>query len=392
MDAASLKQEMSAELQRILQFWLEETVDREHGGFYGRIENDLTVRRQAPKGLVLCARILWTFSRAYRTNPQQPYLETAQRALAYLERFFRDPVYPGYFWMVDYRGNPLETKKQLYGQAFHLYAVTEYVMATGQKELLPLASQLFGIVEKGYDSQYGGYLEAFARDWTEEKNLRLGERDQNDKKSMNTHLHILEAYTNLYRIWPDPRLREALRRLVHTTLTRIINRRSGHFILFFDEDWTPKSPMVSYGHDIEGSWLLMEAAYVLDDEALVTECGRIALQMVDAVCREGVDADGGVMWEGNAQGAVDTDKHWWGQAEAIVGFINAWQMSGEQRYWEMAVSNWRFVKTRILDPVHGEWFWRTTKTGRPVLTEPKVSEWKCPYHNSRACFEVLERL
>ncbi|MDF2923689.1 MAG: N-acyl-D-glucosamine 2-epimerase [Paenibacillaceae bacterium] len=392
MNTAALKQEMSGELERILQFWLQETVDEENGGFHGWIDSDMTIRPQAPKGLVLHARILWTFSRAYRHDPKAEYLAMAERALHYLESCFRDQEHPGYFWMVDAQGQPLQTKKQIYGQAFHLYAVSEFIQATGRKELLSLALELFEIVEKSYDPVHGGYLEAYARDWTQETDLRLGEHDQNDKKSMNTHLHILEAYTNLYRIWQEERLEQAFRRLIDITMEQIIDQDSGHFKLFFDEDWTCKSDIISYGHDIEGSWLLVEAAHVLGDSALMEQVSRVALAMAEAVYQEGVDPDGGVMWEGNPQGLTDTDKHWWNQAEAVVGFVNAWQMSGDERYWQMAVRNWNFIKEHIIDREHGEWFWRTDRGGTPLRGDPKVNEWKCPYHNSRACYEIMERL
>jgi cellobiose epimerase len=392
MNSISLKQEMSGELDRILRFWMEHTQDMENGGFYGRIEHDMTLRPLAPKGLVLHARILWTFSRAYRNDPLPEYLQLAERALDYLEACFRDTEYPGYYWMVDYKGMPLAMKKQMYGQAFYLYAISEYIQASGLTELLPLAVELFDVVERSYDPVHGGYLEAFARDWSTESDLRLGEHDYNAKKTMNTHLHILEAYTNLFRIWPDARLRTAFRSLIEITLDRIIDAKSGHFMLFFDEDWTSKADLVSYGHDIEGSWLIMEAAHVLGDEELLKRCSSIALHMAEAVYNEGVDEDGGLMWEGNAQGLTDTDKHWWGQAEAIVGFINAWQMCGDERYRDTAVRIWNFTKTFIIDHDNGEWIWKTDRSGTPFLSDPKVNEWKCPYHNGRACFEIMERL
>jgi cellobiose epimerase len=387
-----LKREMSLELDQILQFWMKHTIDRDNGGFIGRIDSDMTVHPEAPKGLVLNARILWTFARAYRHDPKPEYLTTADRALEYLEAYFRDPEYIGYYWMVDYQGNPLQTKKQIYGQAFYLYGVTEYILATGRTEWLGLAEELFEIVEKSFDPVHSGYMEAYARNWTEEEDLRLGEHDQNDKKSMNTHLHILEAYTNYYRVCRNGKLEQQLRRLIVDTIDRIININTGHFRLFFDEDWSIKSDIISYGHDIEGSWLLLEAAEVLGDQSLIERSKQAALIMADAVLKEGVDTDGAVMWEGNASGVVDPDKHWWGQAEAVVGFVNAWQITGEERYWKAAADCWRFIREYVIDPVNGEWYWKTDKSGKPSLAESKVNEWKCPYHNGRACFEIIERL
>lgn len=392
MDFSGLKEEMSRELEQILQFWFRHTVDNEQGGFYGRIDSDMTVHPQAPKGLVLNARILWTFARAYRHEPKPEYLFMADRALEYLETYFRDPEFPGYFWLVDHQGRPLETKKQIYGQAFYLYGVAEYMLATGRSDLLNLAEQLFAIVEKSFDPVHGGYLEAYARDWTEVGDLRLSEHDQNDKKSMNTHLHVLEAYTHYYRICPSDKLERQLRRLITDMLERIIDLDKGHFHLFFDEDWTRKSKLISYGHDIEGSWLLMEAAEVLGDAALIERSRQAALRMAAAVLAEGVDTDGAVMWEGDADGVVDTDKHWWGQAEAIVGFVNAWQMTGDEKYGQAAIACWRFTREHVIDRRNGEWFWKTDRSGRASLAEDKVNEWKCPYHNGRACFEIIERL
>ncbi|MEW9700195.1 AGE family epimerase/isomerase [Paenibacillus sp. SI8] len=392
MNPALLKQEMSSELEHILQFWMQHTIDRQHSGFYGRIDSDMTVHPEAPKGLVLNARILWTFARAYRHEPKPEYLDIAERALEYLETYFRDSEYPGYFWMVDYQGNPLQTKKQIYGQAFYLYAISEYILATGREDLLNLAEQLFEIVEKSFDPVHGGYLEAYARNWSEEGDLRLGEHDQNDKKSMNTHLHILEAYTNYYRVCKSTKLEKQFHRLIVDTIERIIDLDKGHFHLFFDEDWSLKSNLVSYGHDIEGSWLLLEAAEVLGDPTLIERSKQAALRMAEAVLEEGVDSDGAVMWEGDADRVLDTDKHWWGQAEAVVGFVNAWQLTGEERYWKAAADCWHFIREHIIDKDNGEWYWRTDKGGKPSLAESKVNEWKCPYHNSRACFEIIERL
>lgn len=392
MQPQQLSQEMSAELDNILQFWLTHTQDHMNGGFIGRIDSDMTVHPQAPKGLVLHARILWTFARAYRHEPRPEYRMMADRALHYLETRFRDPIHPGFFWTVDHLGQPLDTKKQIYGQAFYLYGIAEYILATGRTELLDLAGELFEIIEKSYDPVHSGYADVFARDWSRDDSLRLGEQDQNAVKTMNTHLHVLEAYTNYFRVNRSSRLEAQLRRLLEDTLQHIVNRENGHFLMFFEEDWTSMTEIISYGHDIEGSWLLLEAAEVLGDEALLTRTQEIALGMADAVLREGVDTDGGVMWEGDAAGVLDGDKHWWGQAEAVVGFLNAWQLSGEDRYWQAAANCWIFTRDHILDRTNGEWFWKTDRAGTPAQEDPKVSEWKCPYHNSRACFEIITRL
>ncbi|WP_438447617.1 AGE family epimerase/isomerase [Gorillibacterium sp. sgz5001074] len=391
MKPAELKQEMSAELDRILHFWMNHTVDPVHGGFHGRVECDLTTDPSAPKGLVLNARILWTFSRAYRNDPQPRYLEMAERALAYIERVFRDPEYGGYYWLVAPDGSPIQSKKMTYGHAFYLYGAAEYILASGRTELLPLTEELFALVERSFDPIRSGYVEAFARNWTEEGDLRLGDQDPNDKKSMNTHLHVLEAYTQYYRVRPTPVLAERLRRILTDMLERIIDPATGHFSLFFDEDWHVKSNLISYGHDIEGSWLLMEAAHVLGDAELKDRAAQAALRMADASLVRGVDSDGAMMWDGNMEGILDSDKHWWVQAEAVVGFVNAWQMSGEARFWDAAIGCWRFIRSHLITP-SGEWYWKTDRSGRPSHAEGLVNMWKCPYHNARACFEIIERL
>lgn len=392
MNPIQLKKEMSVELTSILQFWLENTIDHQNGGFIGRMGSQKEIDYDAPKGLVLNARILWTFARAYRHQQNPEYLNIINRALQYVEEHFRDSEFPGYFWMVDNKGNPLQTKKQIYGQAFYLYAISEVILATGRKELLGLAEEIFEIVEKSFDPVYGGYLEAYTREWTQEDDLRLGEHDQNDKKSMNTHLHILEAYTNYYRVCQSPKLVQQFRRLIVDTIERIIDNDKGHFHLFFDDDWSLKSNIISYGHDIEGSWLLMEAAEVLGDKVLIERSRQVSLRMADAVLAHGVDADGAVMWEGTDSEVIDSDKHWWGQAEAVVGFVSAWQLTSDDRYWNAAVDCWSFIQNHIVDREKGEWFWKTDRSGNPSLNEDKVNEWKCPYHNGRACFEIIERI
>nr|WP_155987914.1 AGE family epimerase/isomerase [Gorillibacterium massiliense] len=392
LETKQLKQEMSAELSNILQFWLTKTVDNERGGFYGFLSDDLTIDHEGPKGLVLNARILWTFSRAYRMQPKPEYLSMANRALQELEGRFRDMEYGGYYWVLNPDGTPLQDRKQIYGQAFVMYAVSEFMMATGGEETLPLIRELFEIVERSFDAEYNGYFEAYTRDWKLEEDLRLSIHDQNDKKSMNTHLHIMEAYTNAYRVWPNADLGAKLKNLIIITLEKIIDPSTHHFILFFDEKWTAKSDKISYGHDIEGSWLLVEAAEVLGDEELLAQVKREAIRMADAVYEEGIDEDGAILNEADPTGLIDTDKDWWPQAETVVGFVNAWQLTGLQSYLDAAIRTWVFIREHVVDKENGEWFWKVDRTGTPLREHPKVNQWKCPYHNSRACFEIIERL
>lgn len=387
---ASIKQELES---NILGFWMKHTVDEKNGGFYGYISRDLTINPEAGKSLVLNTRILWTFASAYRITGNEHYLNIADRAYEYVSEHFVDPEYGGLYWMVDAAGQPAETKKQVYGQAFAIYAYSEYYRATGNESALQQAIDLFHTLERySYDDQFMGYFEALTREWQETDDNSLSEKDLNEKKSMNTHLHVMEGYTNLYRVWKSDELRSKLKELIEITIKHIINPVNAHFILFFNEQWNYKSEHISYGHDIEGSWLLVEAAEVLGDEALLSAAKESAIRMADATLNEGVDADGGLLNEAGPEGLLDTHKDWWPQAEAVVGFYNAYQMTGEEKYREAAVRSWAFIERFIVDKEHGEWHWSVNRDGSPSDNVQKVSPWKCPYHNGRACFEMIERL
>lgn len=386
--------ELEEELKStILGFWMKRTINEKHGGFVGEIKHDMTVEEDADKGLVLNARILWTFASAYRTYKDEAYLTIAQRAYNELDSSFRDRTNGGLYWMVSATGEPVENKKQVYGQAFAIYALAEYYRATEVGEALEWAKELYLLIEKhAYDPAHRGYIEALAADWTQTDDLSLSGKDLNERKSMNTHLHVLEAYTNLYRVWQPEGLRMKLADLIDIHLDKIVNADNHHFLLFFDDEWTPKTGHISYGHDIEGSWLMCEAADVLGDEARIAHVRQEALAMADATLAEGIDTDGGVFNEADGKGHLDDSKDWWPQAEAMVGFLNAHQLTGDEKYWQAARNSWTFIKAYISDPVNGEWHWQVTREGVPVTEHPKVDPWKCPYHNGRACLEGLERL
>lgn len=385
---------IEAELKdNILQFWLENTVDEENGGFYGFISRDSTVNPQADKGLVLNTRILWTFSTAFRLYGESRYLEMADRAYRYITRYFTDPQHGGLYWMLDYKGAVKLSKKQVYGQAFAIYAFSEYYRATGDEGALTQAVELFYVLERhSYDPVGKGYIEALARDWSETNENSLSDKDLNAKKSMNTHLHVLEAYTNLYRVWPEPALRDKLRELIAVMLRHIVDNESYHFKLFFDMEWNSQNSHISYGHDIEGSWLIHEAAEVLGEPELLQESINVAVAMAEVTLREGVDEDGGLFNEAEPGKLLDSDKDWWPQAEAVVGFYNAYQLSGASPYLEAARKSWHFIESNLVDKEYGEWIWSVKRDGSPSGNIEKVSPWKCPYHNSRACFEMIERL
>jgi cellobiose epimerase len=377
----------------ILPFWLKYAVDHEFGGFRGQIANDLTIDPLAHKGLILNARILWTFAKAHKVYYDAVYLRTAQRAYEYLQQYFWDAEFGGVYWMVDHLGRPVETKKRIYGQAFTVYALAEYAAASAEKEPLEKAIALYHLIEDAsHDAQNGGYFETYERDWKLAGEQRLSEVDMDEKKSMNTHLHLLEAYANLQRLWNDGGLRNRLRELLRIFLDHIIDPEAHHFRMFFDEAWHDRSDRFSFGHDIEGSWLICEAAEVLGDTAILEETRKVGVKMAQAVYEQAVDSDGGLLYEGTWKEIIDTDKHWWPQAEAVVGFLNAYELSGRDYFLKASQNSWAFIEKYIVDHQRGEWYWKVSRDGTPSSDKYKVDPWKCPYHNSRTCFEVMERL
>lgn len=395
MDALSrLADEARAELvDHILPYWADRAVDRQCGGFVGRIDGHDRLVPDAPKGAVLNARILWTFAAACRALRTDRWCDEADRAYDALRTHFRDAVHGGVFWTVTASGAPLEDKKQVYAQAFTIYALAEYVRYGGDGEALAWAQALYRLLEdRAVDPVHGGYVEAFARDWGPAADVRLSEKDDDAPKSMNTHLHVLEAYTALYRVWPDAGLAARLRALVELFLDRIVDPETGHLTGFFDEDWARTSETVSFGHDIEASWLLDEAAAVLGDAALAARVRPASVALARATLAEGLDADGALFNEREPDGRLDTDKHWWPQAEAVVGFLNAYAHTGETAFAEAAVEAWGFIRHVLVDRDGGEWFFRVARDGTPYREEDKVGLWKCPYHNARACLEIMERV
>jgi len=390
---SELKSEMLDVLQNnILPYWEKYMQDHENGGFYGRMSGDEKLMPEAEKGAILNARILWTYSSAYRLLKSSEYWEMATRAKRYLIDNFYDKQFGGIYWSLDYKGNPLDTKKQIYALGFAIYGLSEYHRATGDREALEYAIMLFkSIEEHSFDKEKNGYLEALTREWNEIEDMRLSEKDANEKKTMNTHLHILEPYTNLYRVWKNDELRKQIKNLVEVFLDKILNKETNHLSLFFDENWNGKDHIISYGHDIEASWLIHEAALVLEDETLLKRVEAIVPQIANAA-GEGLQADGGMIYEKNTEtGEVDADRHWWVQAETVVGYINLYEYFNNEDALEKALQCWNFIKKHLIDSKNGEWFWSLKADGTINTIDDKAGFWKCPYHNGRMCMELLGR-
>jgi len=388
------REELEKELKdNILSWWMKYSPDHDKGGFHGHIDHLNQVVEGAGKGAVLNARILWTFSAAYRMYKQSEYLETARRAFAYIISYFTDKKYGGVYWELEADGKVRSSRKQVYATAFTIYGLTEYYMACGDDQALKIAKGLFRDLEAhAFDQEFNGYTDAFSRDWKALDDLRLSEKDQNESKTMNTHLHILEAYGNLSRVWQDPGLKEALKNLINLFLAHFVDRKRKQLNLFFDDSWKLKSTLISYGHDIECSWLLHEAAEIHGDPELIKECAELAVQMARASL-VGLASDGGLHYEFFPESMeLDNDKHWWPQAEAMVGYYNAFQLSGVQKYLERSLGNWEFIKNNLIDHKLGEWYWSVDSLGNPQTDKEKAGFWKCPYHNGRACMELIRRI
>ena len=386
------KKELQQELEDILVYWINNVVDEKQGGFYGAVSNENVVDPLAHKGVVLNSRILWTFSAASLYSDNKRCIEIATRAFNYIDNYFIDYEYGGVFWSIDHNGKMLDGKKQVYGLAFCMYGLVEYYKITRNETALRLAKDMFENIEKfSFDKTKDGYTEAFTREWGPIDDLRLSEKDNNEKKTMNTHLHIIEAYANLYQVWPEIILQEKITGLLNIFQKYIFNESNHHLNLFMTEDWEVKSSIQSYGHDIEASWLLFECAEISGNKLYIDRYKKIALELADAVT-QALDMDGGLWYE--CDPAIDhwvKEKHSWPQAEAMIGFFNAYQLSGEEKYFRQSFCSWEFVKKYIRDTKLGEWFWGINED-YSIMKKDKAGFWKCPYHNGRACMEIVKRI
>lgn len=393
MDNTQLIEQLTAAHADILRFWIDNMVDNEKGGFYGEMDCDGNIKKDAQKGLILNGRILWTFAKAANTFGNDAYRKMADRAYDYLTTYFYDKKNGGFYWAVNADGTPADTKKQAYAEGFALYGLSEYYILTQDPKVIDLAYETYHLIEKHFrDPKFGGYTEASNADWSPIADVRLSDKEENLPKTMNTHLHILEPFTNLYRAKPSSELKESIVHCINVFKDKIIDPKTGHFILFFDMDWTPSKKMHidSYGHDIEGAWLIYEAAEVIDDKALMETLKPVCRRLVDITLAEGFDGES-ISYE-IVNGHLDTDRHWWPQAETLVGLADTYRLTGEQKYLDLLYKVWRFIDAHLVDHQNGEWYWRVNKDGNNVYRDMKAGFWKCPYHNSRAMVEVIQRL
>lgn len=388
------KQEMLHELEgNILAFWRDKMTDQVHGGFLGRIDGNGVAHPEAEKGAMLNACILWAFSAAYRVTRTQEWLSTATRAKDYFVSHFIDKECGGVYWSLNPDGTPKDTKKQTQAIGFAIYGLSEYTRATGDQDTLALALSLYHDIEDhAYDPENNGYIEALARDWKPIGDMRLSDKDENASRTMNTHLHIIESYTNLLRCLNEQdddndELRGSVVNLLHIFTDIIINRQTGHLDLFFNDRWEGKRNVESFGHDIEAAWLLHEAALVLGDVDIDDVVRRVA-----KAADEGVQPDGSMVYEHwKDTGRTDTQRQWWTLCENVIGHLDLYQYYGDRDALGVALNCWDFIKRRIVDHEQGEWLWSVDAEGHPNRKDDKAGFWKGPYHNSRLCLEVLER-
>ena len=387
----------------ILPFWERHAFD-DSGWLHGAVLDDLEIDDSGPRHAVIAARILWTFAAASQALPavREELDVTARTAYSLVVGGFWDQSHGGVFWALNPDGSIAADRKQTYAQAFAIYGLAEWHAATGDEPALEAAWRLFELLEThARDRERGGYLEALTREWGPLADTALSDKDLSVPKSMNTNLHVLEAYTTLLRVTGDERVREALHELLAVSLDRIVSLIPfAHCQLFFDLDWHSQVDTVSYGHDIEASWLLWDAwealaAAGIDDAQLAERARSVALGLADAVRTNGQDADGGVMYEGTPAGVVNDQKHWWPQAEGVVGWLNAYQLEGRKEDRAAALAAWDFIEAKVIDHEHGEWFGELNRDGSVRVgaeNDLKIGPWKCPYHNARACLQVLHRV
>lgn len=372
---------------RILPFW-RGLRDDEKGGYIGQVEFDLTKKPEAERGCILNSRILWFFSEAYLTLKDPALLDEARHAYQMLLSML-DTENGGMYWSMNADKTVADSTKHTYNQGFAIYALSAYYRASGKEEALDLAMELFRLVEeKCFDGE--GYLEAFTADWKPAENDKLSENGVEAGRTMNTLLHILEGYTGLYEAGKNPEVRERLIWIMNTWAEKLYNPERRRQEVFFDLSYHTLIDLYSFGHDIETSWLADRTLDVLGEPALTEKIRPMLLSMADHTLQAAYTEGNGFSNE-SENGKVDTTRVWWVQAEALLGFLNAYEHTGEPRYLDAVRSQWEYIKEKMIDPREGsEWFWSVKEDGTPI-EKPIVEPWKCPYHNGRMCMEVIRR-
>lgn len=377
--------------EKILPFWMK-LKDDEHGGYWGYVDFDLNIDKKAQKGCILNSRILWFFSNAAVVLKDPSILPYARHAYEFLTSACLDKEYGGLYWSVTYDGKAEDVTKHVYNQAFAIYALSSFYEASGEEEALSLAWELFGLLEeKGKDE--GGYLEAFERDFiTPAGNEKLSENGVMAGRTMNTLLHVFEAYTELYRVTGDERVKAPLIQMLDCFAGKVYHPALHRQEVFFDRRWNSLIDLHSYGHDIESSWLIDRGLEVLDDQELTGKMQPITMDLADCVYKKAYHNHS--LWNECEKGKEDKTRVWWVQAEAVVGFVNAFQKAPDRdEYRKAAEDIWAYIKEYLVDKREGsEWFWDLTDQGKPESRKPLAEPWKCPYHNGRMCFEMIRRL
>jgi cellobiose epimerase len=391
---APLVKEFEMELSSIAEWWIANVADARNGGFIGEIDARNVPRPEANRGGILYGRILWFFSEAASFTGHEKYRQLAGSAYDYLTTFFWDREHDGIYWEIDYRGRPVSDRKHVYAQAFAIYGLCAYYKLTGDAGALSKAARLYTILESvAYDPENEGYIEAFNRDWGRADDFRLSPDEPNSPRSMNAHLHILEAYTALYKVAPDAGKKSSLRRIVDCFMKYFVNPENFHLRIFLDQGWHDVSTKYSYGHELEFSWLLWEAAETLGDKKLAAMLEPVVINMARNCLTEGVDQHGRLLDGYDLQAGQQLDHSpWWVQAEALVGFLNAYAMTGEAQYFTAFERVWVYIKKYQMDKNKGEWHWLSTLDQDKNYNAYKAGFWKCPYHNGRAMMEVCKRL
>lgn len=373
----------------IIPFW-KKLRDDQNGGYYGWLGYDLKLDKKAEKGCILNSRITWFFSNAYMLLGDESLLDEATHGFNFLMDKCVDKENGGIYWSLNYDGTPLDTTKHTYNQAFSIYALSSYYEATKNEQALALARDLFSLIEEKCTDE-GGYREAFTRDFKPESNEKLSENGVLAERTMNTLLHVLEAYTQLYKVSKDEKVKERLLWIVDTIENKVYNEELHRQEVFFDSEYNSLIDLYSYGHDIETAWLLDLTLDVIGDDALTERISKITRDLTNQTYK--VAFDGKSFPIECENGVVDEHRVWWAQAENVVGLINGYQRQGKQEYLDAAESQWNFIKEYVVDKREGsEWYWEVDKEGKPYPDRPIVEPWKCPYHNGRMCFEVIKRL